>query len=67
MKITRIIEYEGTSEWLEKQLGGSMPDGVKELPGGKISILTVGNTPMLEVYSAACTNLSTKALEDLSE
>lgn len=50
MKITRIIEYEGTPEWLEEQLGRSMPDGCRELPKGKISILTAGNKPMLAVY-----------------
>lgn len=51
MRITRIIEYDGSPEWLEKQLGKSMPDGLNEFSEGKISILTVGNIPMLAVHT----------------
>lgn len=52
MIITRIIQYEGDPEWLIKQIGTSMPDGVKYFPHGSISILTLDNCPMLEVYKA---------------
>lgn len=52
MIVTRIVQYEGDPEWLKKQLGNSMPDGVKYYPYGSISILTVGNCPMVEIYKA---------------
>ena len=52
MIITRIIQYEGIPEWLEEQLSRSLPDGCKVVKDGTISVLTVGNCPMLEVYKA---------------
>lgn len=52
MKITRIIKYEGTPEWLEEQLSRSLSDGRKVVKDGTISVLTVGNCAMLEVYKA---------------
>lgn len=52
MKITRIIEYEGTPEWLSNQLGRSLPDGYKVVTDGTIYVVTVGNSTMLEVYKA---------------
>ena len=52
MIITRIVQYEGTPEWLEEQLSRSLSDGCKVVRDGTISILTVGNCPMLEVYKA---------------
>lgn len=52
MIITRVIQYEGTPEWLEEQLSRSLPDGCKVVTKGAISVLTVGNCAMLEVYKA---------------
>ena len=52
MIITRVIQYEGTPEWLEEQLSRSLPDGCKVVTKGTISVLTVGNCAMLEVYKA---------------
>ena len=52
MKITRIIEYEGTPDWLQEQLSKSLPDGCKVVRDGTIDVLTVGNCSMLEVYKA---------------
>lgn len=49
-KIARLIIYEGSDEWLLKQLGGSLPDGRKELPGqNNITILTIGCTEAMEI------------------
>lgn len=50
MIITRIIQYEGDDEWLKKQLGNSLNDGVRILPLGTISVLTVGNCTMEKVF-----------------
>jgi len=52
MKITRVITYEGSADDLLDQLSRSLPDGVKYCGKVKISVLTVGNKPLLEVYSS---------------
>lgn len=52
MKLIRIIEYEGDIDWLINQIGRSLPDGRKEVTGGSIVVVTVGNSTMLEVYKA---------------
>lgn len=52
MIVTRIVQYEGSASWIEETLGRSLADGTRETKDGTISILTVGNCTMLEVYKA---------------
>jgi hypothetical protein len=46
-RIKRVITYEGSEEWLKTQLGRSLPDGIKELPLGRIEVATVANPTTL--------------------
>lgn len=53
MKITRILIYEGYEDFILEQMSRSLPDGVREIGHlNKITVLTVGNTPMLELYKS---------------
>ena len=61
MIVTRIIQYEGDEEWLKKQLGSSLNDGVKYLPSGTISVLTVGNCTMEKIF-----NVLTEDIKDVN-
>lgn len=49
-KVARIIIYEGSDDWLVEQLGGSLPDGTKDCWDGKISVLTIGSSQMIESF-----------------
>lgn len=41
MKVTRLLIYEGPEEWLEKQLGLSLPDGTRKMPTGTFTVTTL--------------------------
>jgi len=46
MKVIRVLIYEGDEEWLQRQLGGSMNDGKKDLGSGRsIKAITLGTMP----------------------
>lgn len=46
MKVVRILIFDGSPDWLDEQLGRSIPDGVKVITGGnKIKIVTLGELP----------------------
>jgi hypothetical protein len=65
MKVARLIIYEGSEKWLQKQLGESCADGVRRISHNRfgkatISIITIGITPALEVFAGANIKEETK-------
>jgi hypothetical protein len=46
MKVIRVLIYEGDEEWMQRQLGGSVNDGKKDLGHGRsIKAITLGTMP----------------------
>ena len=63
MKVIRQICYEGTEEWLRKQLSMSMPEGVRQCaPGCTIEVRTVvSELPVQEPFVPVAANVSADA------
>jgi hypothetical protein len=40
-EVTRVLTYIGPEDWMDTQLGGSLPDGVRATMGGRIVVTTL--------------------------
>jgi len=48
VRVVRTITYTGDPAWMKKQLGSSMPDGVRDVGPGKIEVKTISKEMLNE-------------------